>query len=322
MMVKIVLALGGNALLKKGQKGTYEEQFNNAKKTAKTICDIIELGYDVVITHGNGPQVGAILLQNEAGIERGIPSMPLDVANAESQALIGYMLQQTIQNELAKRGLMKNVASIITQVIVDKNDPAFQNPTKPIGPYYSESEAKKLMKEKGWVIKKDPRGGWRRVVPSPDPKAIVEADIIKKMSDLGYVIISTGGGGIPVIKTDGGYSGVEAVIDKDLASAIVAKLVKADILMILTDVEYVSLNFNKPNQKPLHTVSLSQLRKYYNDGHFPPGSMGPKVLAMIRFISSGGKKGIIAHLDKAIDALIEKSGTIVLPDDVYNSRKL
>ena len=311
-MKRLVIALGGNALLQKGQKGTYLEQLNNAKRTAKFLADVIEKGYEVVITHGNGPQVGAIMLQNEIA-KNEVPPMPLDVANAETQALIGYMIQQSLQNELKRRGVDKEVVTLITQVLVDKNDKAFQNPTKFVGPYYTEEEAKKIMREKGWAMKPDPRGGWRRVVPSPDPKDIVEKNIIRRLVDQGYIVITAGGGGIPVIREDNTYRGVEAVIDKDLASALVGKIVGADTLLILTDVEYAMLNFGKPNQKPLKRVKLKELEEYYHQGHFSPGSMGPKILACIRFVKWGGERGIIAHLEKAPLALNEETGTIVIP---------
>jgi len=310
---RIVIALGGNALLRKGQKGTYQEQLENAKRTAKFLADVIEKGYEVVITHGNGPQVGAIMLQNEIAKEI-VPPFPLDVANAETQALIGYMIQQSLKNELNARGVDKEIVTLITQVVVDKDDPAFNNPTKFIGPYYAEEEAKKLMQEKGWIIKPDPRGGWRRVVPSPDPKDIVEKNIIRDLVNQGFIVITAGGGGIPVVKTDHGYEGIEAVIDKDLASALVGKIVRADTLLILTDVEYVLLNYKKPNQKPIKQMSASEAEKYYREGHFPPGSMGPKVLACIRFVRWGGKKGIIGHLERATEALEGKTGTVILPD--------
>jgi len=310
---RIVIALGGNALLRKGQKGTYQEQLENAKRTAKFLADVIEKGYEVVITHGNGPQVGAIMLQNEIAKEI-VPPFPLDVANAETQALIGYMIQQSLKNELNARGIDKEIVTLITQVVVDEDDPAFNNPTKFIGPYYTEEEAKKLMQEKGWIIKPDPRGGWRRVVPSPDPKDIVEKNIIRDLVNQGFIVITAGGGGIPVVKTDHGYEGIEAVIDKDLASALVGKIVRADTLLILTDVEYVLLNYKKPNQKPIKQMSASEAEKYYREGHFPPGSMGPKVLACIRFVRWGGKKGIIGHLERATEALEGKTGTVILPD--------
>lgn len=312
-MKRIVIALGGNALLRKGQKGTYQEQLENAKRTAKFLADVIEKGYEVVITHGNGPQVGAIMLQNEIAKEV-VPPFPLDVANAETQALIGYMIQQSLKNELNARGIDKEIVTLITQVVVDEDDPAFNNPTKFIGPYYTEEEAKKLMQEKGWIIKPDPRGGWRRVVPSPDPKDIVEKNIIRDLVNQGFIVITAGGGGIPVVKTDHGYEGIEAVIDKDLASALVGKIVRADTLLILTDVEYVLLNYKKPNQKPIKQMSASEAEKYYREGHFPPGSMGPKVLACIRFVRWGGKKGIIGHLERATEALEGKTGTVILPD--------
>jgi len=313
-MKRVVVALGGNALLKKGQKGTYEEQLNNAKRTAKFLADIVERGFELIITHGNGPQVGAIMIQNDLAKEV-IPPMPLDVANAETQALIGYMIQQTLRNELLERGIKKEIVTLITQVIVDKDDPAFQNPTKYIGPYYTEEEAKRLMKEKGWIIKPDPRGGWRRVVPSPDPKDIVEKNIIKDLVNRGFIVITAGGGGIPVIRTDDGVAGVEAVIDKDLASALVGKIVGADTLLILTDVEYAMLNYGTPDERPIKEVRVSELEKYYKEGHFKPGSMGPKVLACIRFIRWGGRRGIIGYLERATEALNGISGTIVLPDE-------
>jgi len=308
MKMRIVVALGGNALLRKGQRGTYEEQFENARRTAKFLADIIERGHELVITHGNGPQAGALALQNEIAKET-VPPMPLDVINAETQALIGYMLQQSLINELRKRNIRKNVATIITQVVVKKDDTAFHNPTKFIGPYYSEEEAKRLMKEKGWTMKRDPRGGWRRVVPSPNPIDIVEKDTIIKMLNQGIICITVGGGGIPVIIENGKYRGVEAVIDKDLASSLLARIIKADVLMILTDVDYVYLNFGKPNAKPLKKVTVSELKRYYKEGHFPPGSMGPKVLAVIRFLEAGGKRAAIGHLEQAIDVLDGKAGT-------------
>lgn len=311
-MKRLVIALGGNALLQKGQRGTYLEQLSNAKRTAKFLADLIEKGYEIVITHGNGPQVGAIMLQNELS-KKEVPPMPLDVANAETQALIGYLIQQSLQNELRKRGIKREVVTLITQVLVDKNDQAFKNPTKFIGPYYTEDEAKRLMKERGWVMKPDPRGGWRRVVPSPDPKDIVEKSIIRDLVDQGFIIITAGGGGIPVIKENDLLKGVEAVIDKDLASALVGKIVKADTLLILTDIEYAMLNFGKPNQVPLKKVKLREIEEYYKQGHFAPGSMGPKILACIRFVKWGGERGIIAHLEKSFLALNEETGTIITP---------
>lgn len=312
--MRMVVALGGNALLRKGEKGTYEEQFRNAKQTAKFLADIVEKGYKLVITHGNGPQAGALALQNEIAKDT-IPPMPLDVINAETQAMIGYMLQQSLINELRRRNINKNVVAIVTQVLVRKDDPAFNNPTKFIGPYYyDEKIVKKIIKEKGWVIKKDPRGGWRRVVPSPEPMDIVEKEVIINMLKQGIIPITVGGGGIPVILENGRYKGVEAVIDKDLASSLVARIIKADILMILTDVEYVYLNFGKPNAKPIKETTLAEIEKYYREGHFPPGSMGPKILAVIKFLKAGGKKALIGHLEKAMDVLNGKTGTQILPE--------
>ncbi|MEX0567948.1 MAG: carbamate kinase [Candidatus Njordarchaeota archaeon] len=310
--MRIVVALGGNALLRKGEKGTYQEQFRNAMQTAKFLADIIEKGYELVITHGNGPQAGAIALQNEIAKDT-VPPMPLDVVNAETQALIGYMLQQSLINELRRRNISKNIVAIVTQVVVRKNDPAFNNPTKFIGPYYyDENVVKKIMKEKGWIIKKDPRGGWRRVVPSPEPIDIVEKDVIVNMLRQGIVCITVGGGGIPVILEEGKYKGVEAVIDKDLASSLVARIIKADALMILTDVEYVYLNFGKPDAKPIKEITLAEIEKYYEEGQFPPGSMGPKILGAIKFLRSGGKRAMIGHLEKAMDVLNGKTGTQII----------
>jgi carbamate kinase len=309
-MDKIVIALGGNALLRKGDKGTYWEQFRNAIETAQKIADLIELDYEIVITHGNGPQVGAILVQNDAAKNQ-VPPMPLDVLNAETQGQIGYMIQNALKNILIERGIDKQVVTIVTQVVVRENDPAFQNPSKFVGPYYTEEEAKRLIKEKGWIIKPDPRGGWRRVVPSPEPMDIVEKNVIQNLLKESIIPITVGGGGIPVVKKGNRYVGVEAVIDKDLASSLVAKLIDADMFIILTDVENVMLNYGKPEQIPLRKVNLEELKKYYNEGHFPPGSMGPKVKAIINYLESKNGIGIIAHLDKLLEAIELKSGTIV-----------
>ncbi len=312
LSMRIVVALGGNALLRKGQKGTYEEQFNNALRTAKFLADIVERGYDLIITHGNGPQAGAIAVQNDAARDL-IPPMPLDVINAETQALIGYMLQQSLRNEFIRRGIHREVIALVTQVVVRKDDPAFQNPTKFIGPYYTEEEAKRLMREKGWVMKRDPRGGWRRVVPSPEPIDIVEKETIVRLLGQGVIPITVGGGGIPVIYENGQYRGVEAVIDKDLASSLLARLIKADMLVILTDVDYVYLNFeDKTRRQPLKEVKLDEIKRYYEEGHFPLGSMGPKVLGAIKFLEAGGKIAVIGHLERALDVIEGKAGTKII----------
>ena len=312
-METVVIALGGNAFLQKGQKGTVEEQWNNVVRAMKQIADIIECGYRVVLTHGNGPQVGNILVWMESAKER-IPPLTMDIAGAMTQGWLGYMIQQALRNELRRRGLNKVVVSIVNQVLVDKNDPAFQNPTKYVGPYYTEEEAKKIAKEKGWTMKPDPRGGWRRVVPSPDPKDNLEIDAIRALVEAGFIVVASGGGGIPVIHEDGEIKGVEAVIDKDLAGEILASKLGADYFIILTDVEGAMINFGKPNQKMLRKITVSEAEKYYKEGHFKPGSMGPKVLACIRFIKHGGKKAAIGHLYRALDTLEEKTGTIIVPD--------
>jgi len=307
MRKKAVIALGGNALIKKGQEGTIYEQFANTRQICQSLVKIIQEGYNVVITHGNGPQVGAILLQND--FARDItPPMPLGICVAESEGLIGYMVQQTLSNALKKAEINKSVVAIITQVLVDEADPSFKNPTKPIGPIYDEDELEEI-KEEGYKVKKQ-KDGWQIVVPSPDPKKIVEGDIIKQMLDDGIIVIASGGGGMPVIEKEGwGLDGLEAVIDKDLSSERLAEQINADLLMILTNVEKVYINYNTVNQKAINKISLNELEEYYNKNHFPPGSMGPKILAAIRFLKSGGKKVIISHIEKAYDAFLGKTGT-------------
>ena len=313
-MKRVVIALGGNAILQRGQKGTYDEQMSNVMKTAKQIVDIILDGdYEVVITHGNGPQVGALLLHMDAGQQLyGIPAQPMDVAGAMTQGQIGYMIGQAIRNELKRRGVEKPVATIVTQTLVDKDDPAFKNPSKPVGPFYDEETAKRLAKEKGWVVVEDSGRGWRRVVPSPDPKAHVETPVIVDLVEKGFIVIASGGGGVPVIEEDGQLKGVEAVIDKDLAGERLAEEVNADIFMILTDVNGAAINFGKPDEKWLGKVTVEELRRYYEEGHFKKGSMGPKVLAAIRFVEWGGERAIIAALDRAVEALEGKTGTQVV----------
>ena len=302
-----MIALGGNALIKPGQKGTIYEQFANTRETVKSIVKIIKDGWDVVLTHGNGPQVGAILLQNQAGRDL-VPPMPLGICVAESQGLIGYMIQQCLSNALRKEGIKKDVVTIITQVLVDDNDPAFENPTKPIGPYFDEKQALKLLKD-GYQMTKQ-KNGWRIVVPSPDPKAIVEADVIKNLLDSGVIVITAGGGGMPVVERKGwGLDGREAVVDKDLSAERLAEDIGANVLLILTDVPYVYLNYGSEKQRALKEVKLEEMRKYYEDGHFPAGSMGPKVLAAIRFLENGGERAIIADIDHAWEALKGETGT-------------
>jgi len=280
---------------------------NRARETAESIYPLFG-EYKVVITHGNGPQVGAILLQNEYA-KSVVPPMPLDVCGAMSQGQIGYMLEQSFHNVFEEKGIDKRIVTILTRVIVDENDPAFQNPTKPIGPFYTEEEAKKLSRERGWRVIEDSGRGWRRVVPSPDPIEIVEKDLIRSVLDLGYIAIAVGGGGIPVIKKNGKLMGVEGVIDKDLASATLGRDIGAENLFILTSVDRVYLNYGTEKQRGIEEMSIDEAREYMEEGHFKKGSMYPKILAAIRFIESGGKRVLITSPEKLEDALNDLSGT-------------
>ncbi|MEM0493477.1 MAG: carbamate kinase [Candidatus Thermoplasmatota archaeon] len=312
MNKRAVIALGGNALIKKGQKGTIYEQFANTRESCRPIVSMIKEGWDIVITHGNGPQVGAILLQNEAAKDI-TPAMPLGICVAESEGLIGYMIQQCLSNALKRAGVDKHVVTLITQVIVKQDDETFINPTKPIGPYYTEEEAKKMMKE-GYRMTLLPRG-WRMLAPSPDPVRIVEGDVIRRMLDDGVVVIASGGGGMPVIEKEGwGLDGLEAVVDKDLAAERLAEAVDADVLLILTDIDRVYLNYNTPQMKPIGLITLEEVKRYYNEGQFPPGSMGPKILAAIRFLEYGGEKVVISDIEHGLDALRGDKGTTIVRD--------
>lgn len=308
MAEKVVIALGGNAILQPKQEATYENQLDNVRKSSEIIARIVKNGYKVIVTHGNGPQVGNILRQNEEAKDV-VPPFPLDVCSAESQGFIGYMMDQTLKNELQKLGLKNAVVSMLTQTEVDKNDPAFQDPSKPIGVFYSEEEAKDLAKEKNWVVKEDAGRGWRRVVASPLPKSILGSDIIKQLTDTNTIVIAAGGGGIPVVKNDDGTcKGIEAVIDKDRSGLKLAEEVKADVFMILTDVQNVYINYGKPDQKSLSHVSLEEAKQYVKEGQFSAGSMGPKMEAAINFAEQGGK-AIICSLDQADLAMEGKAGT-------------
>jgi carbamate kinase len=309
----VVVALGGNALLKQGQSGSFEEQYSNIKRTSEKLVDLLQLGLRVAVTHGNGPQVGATLLRHDAGAKlHHIPAFPMDACGAETQGLIGYMVQQAVQNELDRRGLRAQAVTILTRVLVDRDDPAFLNPTKPVGPFYTREEAAKLSAENpGFIYMEDSGRGWRRFVPSPDPKEILEKESIIKLLDAGNVVISTGGGGIPVIR-DVEVRGVEAVIDKDLAAERLASILKADRLAILTDVDAVFVNYRRPNQMKLGRLSYEEMKEYYAQGQFSAGSMGPKVLASLRFLENGGKEAIIAHLSDLSEAIAGTRGTHIV----------
>jgi len=315
--IRVVAALGGNAILQPGQKGTYEEQLLNVRASAKNLAKMIMSGnYQVIITHGNGPQVGAILLQNDAGQTMfKVPAMPMDVCGAESQGLIGYMIQQSMQDIFIDGGRPDiPIATLVTRVLVDKNDQAFKNPTKPVGSFYTEEQAKQIAKEKNWTVISDAGRGWRRVVPSPDPKEIVEKTAINSMVEAHIVPIVCGGGGIPVIEKDGKYKGVEAVIDKDLAGERVAEAIDANVLLILTDVNGAAVNYKKPDERWLRKISVAEAKKYLAEGQFAKGSMGPKMTAAIRFIEYGGKRAIITSLDKAYEAIEGETGTEVVKE--------
>ncbi len=315
-MKKIVIALGGNAIKQADQKGTYEEQLENVLKTAKEIVKLIKEGFNIVITHGNGPQAGSLLIQQEAG-SREVPAMNLDAVGAMTQGQIGYMMLQTLTNELKKANLDNKVVSIVNQVLVDKNDPAFQNLTKPVGPFYNESQAEELKKSKpDWTIKevkpKTVENRFRRVVASPKPIRNIEEDAIKVMVNSGLTVIASGGGGVPVIEENEELKGVAAVIDKDLAGERLATMLSADAYVILTDVKNVFINYAKENEKALQKETIESLEKYQKEGHFAAGSMGPKVNAAMEFVKNGGERAIITSLDNAYDALLNGSGTQIV----------
>lgn len=311
MAEKLVVALGGNALQSGNGPATAEAQLEVVKKTCEHIAEISERGYELTVVHGNGPQVGRILQAYEAAKEV-TAVMPFDVCGAMSQGYIGYHIQQCLRYALAKRGINMPVVTLATQMVVDQADPAFQNPTKPIGQFYSEEEAKQLASEKGYTMKEDAGRGFRRVVASPIPKKIVEIDSVRKLLD-STIVITCGGGGIPVLeKEDGQLEGVAAVIDKDFAAELLAEEIEADSLMILTEVEKVAINFNKPDQENLSHMTLAEAQKHVDDGQFAPGSMLPKVQAAMKFVKANPtKKAIITSLDKAIDALEGKTGTVI-----------
>ncbi|MCM3765796.1 carbamate kinase [Neobacillus niacini] len=307
---KVVVALGGNAIQSGDASAAAQQQA--LETTARQLVDFIEQGIDIIISHGNGPQVGNILLQQAAADSVKNPAMPLDTCGAMSQGMIGYWMQNAMDKVLRERGIVKNIVTVVTRVAVDAADPAFENPTKPIGPFYSEDEAGRIMEETGFKFKEDAGRGWRRVVASPRPVSILEHEVINSLVEAGNIVISVGGGGIPVVKTETGIIGVEAVIDKDFASEKLAELVNADALVILTGVDNVCIDFNKPTMKKLSDVSIPELNGYIAEGHFAPGSMLPKVEAAIQFAAtSPGRRTIITSLDQAVAAVEGKAGTVV-----------
>jgi carbamate kinase len=311
-----VVAIGGNSLIRDPKKVTVEDQYLAAKETTFHIADMIEAGWDVAIGHGNGPQVGFILRRSEiAAKTEHMHEVPLDVCGADSQGAIGYALQQTLQNELFKRKIKKPVATVITQVLVDIKDKAFQNPTKPIGGFMDEAEAKRREKEMGWAVVEDSGRGWRRVVASPIPQEVVELETVKTLIQAGTVVITVGGGGIPVIdQKDGEYVGTAAVIDKDFASSLLARNINADLLLISTAVEKVAINFGKPNEKWLDKMTLAEAKAYLAEGtHFAKGSMAPKIQAIIWYLEAGGKSALITNPENIGRALKGETGTWILP---------
>ena len=310
-----VVAIGGNSLIKSKQQQTVQDQYKAAQETSTHLVDMIEAGWDIAVGHGNGPQVGFILRRSEIAHKvEGMHEVPLDVCGADSQGAIGYSLQQTIHNELKKRGINKPAATVITQVRVDANDPAFQAPAKPIGTFMEEDEAMQKKEELGWNVVEDAGRGWRRVVASPIPVEIMELEAIKALIDSGTITITVGGGGIPVIESDEGVIGTAAVIDKDFASAFLANEINADLLLISTAVEKVSLNFGKPDQVDLDQITVADAKKYLAEGtHFAKGSMEPKIKAIVKFLEQGGKEAIVTNPKNIGRALKGETGTRIVP---------
>lgn len=302
-------ALGGNALIKQGQRGTIKEQFANTFESMGYIAHLIKAGHQVVLTHGNGPQVGFIMIQVEAAIGKA-PYMPLNIDVAQSQGSMGYMIAQSLKNQLKDHHLDTNVTAVMTQVKVDPGDPAFDLPTKPVGPFY-DIERIKDFEKCGHIMIEDSGRGWRRVVPSPKPVEIIEADIIKDLIQDGVIVVACGGGGIPVIEKEGDIRGVDAVIDKDLASSMLAKEIGADVLMFLTTVDKVSLNYYTDNQHDLNNLTIGDARRYLGEGQFPQGSMGPKIEAAIEFVENSGEKAIVCSPETVMEALKGRAGTVI-----------
>jgi carbamate kinase len=312
MNKKAVLALGGNAIIQPGQKGIISEQFKNTRDSLGGVVELISQGYQLAITHGNGPQVGNLLIQQMAGMEKGIAPLPLGVLNAATEGTMGYMIEQSLQNKLIKSNIKKEVITIATQVLVDKDDPSIQNPSKPVGPFYTKEQAEVLKAEYGWTIVEDAGRGYRQVVPSPIPKEIIPFHTIKQLVEENKIVIACGGGGIPVYReADGTLEGVDAVIDKDFASGLLAREIDADLYVILTGVDRVAINFGKENQKDLESLTIEEAKRYYDEGQFPKGSMGPKILAAIRFLEEGGNKVLITSIERIVDAFAGKTGTII-----------
>lgn len=308
----IVVALGGNAIIEEGTQGTITEQFANTRKSLAAIVGMIEEGHKVVLTHGNGPQAGVHLIRNEAASSQ-VPPSPLGVIVADTQGSMGYMIAQSLANALVKRGIERQVVTVITQVEVNPTDPSMLNPTKYVGPFYKAEQVEKL-RERGWIVKEDPGRGFRRVVPSPLPLDVVEKEVIKDLLDEGKIAIAAGGGGVPVYReADGTLEGVDAVIDKDRASALLASLIGADELYILTGVDRVAINFKRPDQRFFDRLSLADCERYLAEGQFPKGSMGPKIEAACDFVRRGGERVVITSLEKAMDALHGSAGTTITP---------
>jgi carbamate kinase len=307
----VVVALGGNAITREYEEGNITQQFKNTRRSLLSVIQYIRQGYRVVITHGNGPQVGNALVRVEE-TRHLVPPLPLGIIVADLEGGMGYMIEQCLQNKLHDRGFSRSVVTVLTQVMVDKDDPSILNPSKFVGPFFKKEQVKELETKRRWIVKEDPGRGFRRVVPSPIPKEIVEKNIIKLLVDQDIIVIAAGGGGIPVYREESGWlEGVDGVIDKDLASAVLARDINAEELLILTGVDRVAINFKKENHQDLSTLSLDEAKNYLVEGQFPKGSMGPKIQAAINFLEQGGQKVIITSIDNAVDALVNNSGTVI-----------
>jgi len=305
----VLVAMGGHAFIARGERGTHEDHVRNADRIGAVLMSLVEREYDLVVTHGNGPQVGNLLLQNETCSDD-VPEVPLDVLVAMTEGSLGYHLQQALLNHLRVRGIRRFVVTAITQVLVHGDDPAFHDPSKPIGPFLTREVAEERRDRLGWIVREDAGRGWRRLVPSPRPQRVIQRDMIRESARAGHIVVACGGGGIPIVKDeDTRYRGIEAVIDKDLTSSVLAGDIGASLLIILTDVPQVSVHYGKPEQRPLGAVTLDEIEAYHAEGHFPPGSMGPKIEAVIQFLKSGGSRAMITNPESLTRAIEGRAGS-------------